>query len=126
MTADEQRGIIYMTFGAPTANYYGGDRPGANLFGNSIVAVDAGTGKYKWHFQVVHHDLWDFDLPPAPALVDIVRNGKRTPALAEIGKSGYMFILIVSLASQNSALKNVPCRKVMFPVNGIHPRSRFP
>src|SRR5580658_8473323 len=93
MTADEGRGIVYMTFGAPTANYYGGDRPGANLFGNSVVAVDASTGKYKWHFQVVHHDLWDFDLPPAPGLVDIVKDGKKIPALVQIGKSGYMFIL---------------------------------
>jgi quinoprotein glucose dehydrogenase len=93
MSADEERGIIYMTFGAPAANYYGGDRPGANLYGNSVVAVDAATGKYKWHFQVVHHDLWDFDLPPAPGLVDIVKDGKKIPALAQIGKSGYMFIL---------------------------------
>ncbi len=93
MTADEERGIVYMTFGAPTANYYGGDRPGANLFGNSVVAVDAATGKYKWHFQVVHHDLWDFDLPPAPGLVDLVKDGKKIPALVQIGKSGYMFIL---------------------------------
>jgi quinoprotein glucose dehydrogenase len=93
MTADEERGIVYMTFGAPAANYYGGDRPGANLFGNSVVAIDAATGKYKWHFQVVHHDLWDYDLPPAPVLVDIVVKGKKIPALAQIGKSGWMFIL---------------------------------
>jgi quinoprotein glucose dehydrogenase len=93
MTADEQRGLLYMPFGAAAANYYGGDRPGANLFGNAVVAVDAGTGKYKWHFQVVHHDLWDYDLPPAPALVDIVKDGKKIPALAQIGKSGWMFIL---------------------------------
>src|SRR5580693_8773041 len=93
MTADEARGIVYMTFGAPAANYYGGDRSGANLFGNSVVAVDAATGKYKWHFQVVHHDLWDYDLPPAPVLVDIVVNRQKIPALAQIGKSGWMFIL---------------------------------
>jgi len=93
MTADEERGILYMPFGAAAANYYGGDRPGANLFGNSVVAVDANTGKYKWHFQVVHHDLWDYDLPPAPGLVDIVKDGKKIPALAAMGKSGWMFIL---------------------------------
>jgi len=93
MTADEARGILYMPFGAAAANYYGGDRPGANLFGNSVVAVDANTGKYKWHFQLVHHDLWDYDLPPAPGLVDIVKDGKKIPALAAIGKSGWMFIL---------------------------------
>ena len=93
MTVDEQRGIVYMTFGGPAANYWGGDRPGANLFGNSVVAVDAVTGKYKWHFQTVHHDLWDSDLPPAPSLIDIVKDGKKIPALAQIGKTGWMFIL---------------------------------
>jgi quinoprotein glucose dehydrogenase len=93
MTGDEDRGIIYMTFGAAAANYYGADRPGANLFGNSVVAVDATTGRYKWHFQIVHHDLWDYDFPAAPVLVDIVKDGKKIPALAAMGKSGWMFIL---------------------------------
>jgi glucose dehydrogenase len=93
LTADEERGILYMPFGSPAGNYFGGDRPGNNLFGNSIVAVDATTGKYLWHFQTVHHDLWDSDLPPAPSLVDIVVNGKKIPALAQIGKQGWMFIL---------------------------------
>src|SRR5258708_23381401 len=82
-----------MPLGGDGENYFGGDRAGANLFGNSVVAVDATTGKYKWHFQVIHHDLWDYDLPPAPALVDIVKDGKKIPALAQIGKSGWMFIL---------------------------------
>ena len=93
MTVDEQRGIVYMPFGSPAANYYGGDRPGADLFGNSIVAVDAATGKLKWYFQTVHHDLWDSDLPPAPGLVDLTINNKKIPALAQIGKTGWMFIL---------------------------------
>ena len=92
-TVDEQRGIVYMPFGAPSSTYYGGDRHGDNLFGNALVAIDAETGKYKWHFQVVHHDIWDYDLPPAPGLIDIVRNGKKIPALAQVGKTGYMFIL---------------------------------
>ena len=77
MTADEQRGIVYMPIGGPASNYYGGDRPGANLFGNSVVAVDAETGKLKWYFQTVHHDLWDYDNPPAPVLLDITVNGKK-------------------------------------------------
>src|SRR3984893_15828967 len=65
-TIDEQRGILYMAIGGPARNYWGGDRPGANLFANSIVAVDVETGKYKWHFQSVHHDLWDSDMPSPP------------------------------------------------------------
>jgi quinoprotein glucose dehydrogenase len=93
MTADAQRGILYMTIDGPASNYYGGDRPGANLFGNSLVAVDAETGKMKWYFQTVHHDLWDYDNPPAAVLVDINVNGKKIPAIADIGKTGWMFIL---------------------------------
>ena len=93
MTLDEKTGTLYMPFGSPAGNYWGGDRPGNNLYGNSVVAVDAVTGKIKWHFQTVHHDLWDSDLPPAPVLVDIKQNGKTIPALAAIGKQAWMFIL---------------------------------
>jgi glucose dehydrogenase len=93
MTVDEERGLAYMAFGAPTSTYYGADRKGDNLFGNALVAIDAVTGKYKWHFQAVHHDVWDFDLPPAPTLIDIVRGGKKIPALALTGKIGLLFIL---------------------------------
>jgi len=93
MTADEELGLLYLPIDGPASNYYGGDRPGANLFGNSIVAIDGDTGEYRWHFQLVHHDIWDFDNPPAPALVDITVDGRRIPALAQIGKSGWMFIL---------------------------------
>jgi quinoprotein glucose dehydrogenase len=92
-SVDEARNLIYMPFGSPAGNYWGGDRPGANLYGNSIVAVDANTGKYKWHFQVVHHDLWDTDLPAAPSLFDITRNGRKIPAMAIIAKNALMFIL---------------------------------
>jgi len=93
MTVDERRGIVYMPMGGPAANYYGGDRKGNNLFANSVVAVDADTGKLKWYFQTVHHELWDYDLPPDPVLIDIVKDGKKIPALVQTGKSGYMFIL---------------------------------
>jgi quinoprotein glucose dehydrogenase len=93
MTVDEQRGIVYMPVDGPASNYYGGDRPGANLFGNCVVAVDAETGKLKWYFQTVHHDLWDYDNPPAPVLLDITVSGKKIPAIAQIGKTGWMFIL---------------------------------
>jgi quinoprotein glucose dehydrogenase len=126
MTADEERNIVYMTFGAPAANYYGGDRPGANLFGNSIVAVDAATGKYKWHFQVVHHDLWDFDLPPAPGLVDVTQNGKKIPALAEIGKSGYMFILDRTNGKPLFGVEERPVPKGDVPGEWYSPTQPFP
>ena len=93
MTVDEKRGIVYMPMGGPAANYWGGDRKGNNLFANSVVAVDSQTGKLKWYFQTVHHELWDYDLPPDPVLIDIVKDGKKIPALVQTGKSGYMFIL---------------------------------
>ena len=92
-TVDEARGIAYLPIAGPASNYYGGDRPGNNLFGNSVVAVDITTGKYLWHFQTVHHDIWDIDMSAAPGLVDIKQNGRTIPALATVGKGGYMFIL---------------------------------
>lgn len=126
MTADEEHGIVYMTFGAPAANYYGGDRPGANLFGNSVVAVDAASGKYKWHFQVVHHDLWDYDLPPAPVLVDIRVNGKQIPALAQIGKSGWMFILNRITGKPVFGVEERPVPKGDVPGEWYSPTQPFP
>lgn len=93
MTLDAERGILYMPVASAAGNYWGGDRPGDNLFSNSIVAVDALTGEYLWHFQTVHHDLWDADMPSPPVLVDIVQDGETIPALASVGKTAYMFIL---------------------------------
>ena len=93
LTLDEQREILYTSFGSPAGNYWGGDRPGSNLYANSVVAVDVNTGKYLWHFQTVHHDLWDSDQPSPPTLVDITRNGRRVPALGLIGKTAWMFML---------------------------------
>jgi glucose dehydrogenase len=92
-TLDEQRGLVYLPLASPVPDPYGGDRRGANLFGNSIVAVDIRTGKYRWHFQTIHHDLWDADPPAPPGLFDVVRNGRIVPALALTTKSGYMYVL---------------------------------
>src|SRR5437773_329258 len=92
-TLDEQRGLVYLPLASPIGGFYGGDRQGANLFGNSVVAVDIQTGTYKWHFQTIHHDIWDHDPPAPPGLFDVVRNGRTEPALALTTKSGYMFIL---------------------------------
>jgi len=93
ITVDAARGIVYMPFGAPSVDQYGGDRAGDNLFGNSIVAADANTGKYLWHFQVVHHDLWDGDLAAAPALFDVKQGGRTIPAVGVINKVGLLFLL---------------------------------
>ena len=82
-----------MPFGAPSVDQYGGDREGDNLFGTSLVAADANTGKYLWHFQIVHHDIWDADLAGAPALIDVKRGGRTIPAVAVISKVGLLFLL---------------------------------
>ncbi len=93
MTVDQQRGLVYLPFGAPTYDRIGIDRPGANLFSNSLVAVDARTGKYRWHFQAVHHDIWDLDMPTQPTLMDVKRGDQIIPAIVAITKSGHVFIL---------------------------------
>jgi quinoprotein glucose dehydrogenase len=92
-TVDVARGVLFLPLASPIPGNYGGDRKGANLYGNSVVAVDLQTGAYKWHFQTIHHDLWDADPPAPPSLFDIVRNGRTTPALALTTKSGYMYLL---------------------------------
>lgn len=93
LTVDEQRGLVYLPVSGPGMNYYGGDRPGDNLFSNSTVALDAQTGRLRWHFQNIRHEIWDYNLPPAPGLIDIRKDGATIPALAQVGKSGFMFIL---------------------------------
>jgi quinoprotein glucose dehydrogenase len=92
-TMDEARGLLYVPLASPVPDPYGGDRKGANLYGNSVVAVDIETGKYRWHFQTIHHDLWDADPPAPPGLFDIARNGRTIPALALTTKSGYVYVL---------------------------------
>jgi quinoprotein glucose dehydrogenase len=92
-TIDEQRGLLYLPLASPIPGAFGGDRKGANLFGNSVVAVDIHTGKYKWHFQTIHHDIWDHDPPAPPGLFDVVMNGRRIPALGVTTKSGYLYVL---------------------------------
>ena len=93
MSVDEKRGIVYIPLGSVSGDFYGGIRKGANLFGNCLLALDAATGKYIWHYQTVHHDLWDRDLPANPNLVTISVNGKKIDAIAQITKQGYIFLL---------------------------------
>jgi len=91
-TIDVERGLVFVPLGAPTSDYYGADRHGKNLYGNSIVALDANTGALKWFQQLVHHDLWDFDIPAAPTLIDVKRNGRTIPAVAVMTKMSFLFI----------------------------------
>ncbi|MDH5380411.1 MAG: PQQ-binding-like beta-propeller repeat protein [Cyclobacteriaceae bacterium] len=93
MSLDTKRGIVYIPTGSAAFDFYGGNRKGENLYANCILALDAKTGKYIWHYQTVHHDVWDRDLPCAPNLVTIEKDGKMVDALAQITKSGFVFVL---------------------------------
>jgi quinoprotein glucose dehydrogenase len=93
LTIDEKRGIAYLPIAAPTFDRYGGDHKGANLFSDSLVAVEAATGKYLWHFQALHHDIWDFDLDTPPVLLEVNKDGKHIPAIAVMNKDALLYIL---------------------------------
>jgi glucose dehydrogenase len=92
LTIDEARGIAYVPFGTGRFDFYGGDRPGNNLFANSLVALDARTGKRLWHYQLVHHDVWDYDLPAAPKLLTIRRDRRAVDVVAQPTKQGFLFV----------------------------------
>ena len=92
MSLDEARGLLYMPVSTPSNDYYGGRRPGANLFGESLVCLDANTGKRKWHYQIVHHGLWDYDPASPPNLVTITVDGRRIDAVVQLTKQGFAFV----------------------------------
>lgn len=93
LSLDRKRGILFAATGAPSFDFHGGERIGKNLFSNCIIAIDAATGKYIWHYQVSHHDLWDYDLPSPPNLITVKRDNKTIDAVAQITKQGFIFIL---------------------------------
>ena len=92
ISVDEQLGMAYLPVELPTGDYYGGHRPGNGLFGESIVAVDLKTGERKWHYQLVHHGIWDMDIPCAPMLVDITVNGRPIKAVAQPTKQAFLYV----------------------------------
>ena len=92
MSGDEETGYVFLPTGTPTSDYYGGHRPGDNLFAESVVAVDIETGQRMWHFQAVHHGVWDYDFPAAPTLVDINVDGRPVKALAQVSKQGFTYV----------------------------------
>jgi quinoprotein glucose dehydrogenase len=92
ISADEELGLVYLPVELPTGDYYGGHRPGNGLFGESLVAVDLQTGKRRWHYQLVHHGIWDMDIPCAPILVDLVVNGRPVKAVAQPTKQAFLYV----------------------------------
>ncbi len=91
ISADSELGLVYIDTDCPTNDYYGGDRLGDNLYGNSLIALDVKTGKRKWHFQLVHHDVWNYDNPVAPKLLDVTMNGQRVPIISQCTKQGWCY-----------------------------------
>ena len=92
MSGDEELGWVYLPIGTPTNDYYGGHRLGDNLFAESLVAVDVETGQRQWHFQMIHHGLWDYDLPAAPNLLDVTVDGRLVKAVAQVSKQGFVYV----------------------------------
>ena len=125
-TVDLERGMVFVPLGSPTSDYYGADRPGKNLYGNSIVALDAATGKLKWFQQLVHHDLWDFDLPAAPTLIDVKRDGKTIPAVAVITKMTLLFIFDRMTGEPLFGMEERPVPQSTVPGERSWPTQPFP
>jgi quinoprotein glucose dehydrogenase len=126
MTVDVERGILYMPFGAPNNDRVGMDRPGDNLFGSSLVAVNADTGKLLWYFQVVHHDIWDVDTESPPTLLDVKHGNEIVPAVATVNKNGLMFILNRVTGKPIYGVEERPVPKSNVPGEQTSPTQPFP
>ena len=126
MSVDEKRGIAYFPLGSPTYDLYGADRPGANLFGNCLLALDARTGKRLWHFQVVHHDLWDYDLTASPNLLTVKHNGKNVDIVAQATKFGFLYVLDRVTGQPLWPVEERPVPKSDMPGEAAWPTQPFP
>ena len=126
MSVDEKRGILVMPLGAPNNDRVGIDRPGNGLFGSSVVAVDANTGKYMWHFQMVHHDAWDYDAPEAPLLADIKKDGKTIPVVLAMDKAALLFTLDRTTGKPIFPVEERPVPQSDIPGEKMSPTQPFP
>jgi glucose dehydrogenase len=125
-SADPERGLVYIVLNASTYQFYTGHRPGYNLFGGSIVALDVKTGKRKWHFQVHHSDQWNYDIPTAPILMDLTVNGRRIPALVQNTKQGLIFALNRETGEPIWPIEERPVIQTEVPGNYTAPTQPFP
>jgi quinoprotein glucose dehydrogenase len=126
ISVDEQLGLVYLPVEMPTGDYFGANRPGAGLFGESLVAVDLHTGKRKWHYQFVHHGLWDMDIPCAPILVDIVVNGRAIKAVAQPTKQANLYVLDRVTGQPVWPIVERPVEKGTVPGEWYSPTQPFP
>ena len=126
ITVDEQLGLVYLPVESPTSDYYGGHRPGNNLFGESLVCVDLKTGQRKWHYQLVHHPLWDMDISSAPLLADIVVDGKPIKAVAQPSKQGFLYVFDRVTGKPVWPIEEKPVEKGSVPGEWYSPTQPFP
>jgi quinoprotein glucose dehydrogenase len=126
LSLDEKRGIVYVVLGSPTYDMYGADRIGQGLFGDSLVALDARTGKRLWHFQEVHHDLWDSDPCSAPQLITVKHNGKTVDAVAQAGKTGFLYVFDRVTGEPLWPIEERPVPKSDVPGEQAWPTQPFP
>src|SRR6185369_9069105 len=125
-TADPELGMFYIPVESPTSDYYGGYRPGNNLYANSVLALDAKTGKRVWHFQTTHHDIWDFDPPTAPILADITADGRPVKAVIQLTKQGFAFVLDRVTGKPVWPIEERPVPKSDVPGEWTSPTQPFP
>jgi len=126
ITVDQERGMVFVPVGNPADSFYGGDRKGTNLYANCVLALDAATGKLRWYYQLVHHDLFDYDLAAAPALIEVKRGGKTIPAVAQITKMGLLFILDRLTGKPVFGVEERPVPKSDVPGEESWPTQPFP
>jgi quinoprotein glucose dehydrogenase len=126
LTGDEELGYVYIPVEAPSGDTYGGQRPGANLFSDSVVCLDAKTGKRVWHYQLIHHEMWDYDIPAAPILLDITVNGKKIKALAQVNKSAFTFVFDRTNGQPVWPIEERPVPKGSVPGEWYSPTQPYP
>ncbi len=126
MSLDVDRGIVYAPLGSPTYDFYGADRKGKNLFGNSIVALDAKTGSLLWYFQTVHHDLWDYDLPAPPSLASIHRDNQEIPVVSLVTKTGFLYIFHRETGEPIYPVREIPVPSSRVPGEEAWPTQPMP
>ena len=126
MSADPELGLVYVPVEMPTGDYYGGNRPGNALFGDSLVALDYKTGRRRWHYQTVHHDVWDYDLPCAPILFDMTVNGRTIKALAQPTKQAFLFVLNRETGEPIWPIEERPVPQSTVPKERTSPTQPFP
>jgi quinoprotein glucose dehydrogenase len=126
MSIDQARGIAYIPLSSPKADFYGGDRPGANLFGNSLIALNARTGQRIWHYQIVHHDIWDYDLPSSPQLFTVKHNGRNIDVVAQLTKHGLLFVFDRETGEPLWPIEERPVPKSDVPGEEVYPTQPWP